>query len=424
MKYAHIETTDYDEEDALFFIRIKGKKQYFNQVYGERLLASLFGHISNKRTISEYRNANHYIDLDLYDVADFTADDYKIYYSSIHSDLPKIISQCRGLRNIPYADARDLIFRSTKFFIEFFRTHKYKIVVVASIDNYVLDILNRVTKHLGVNVICIQEWFVKGYHRHTVYGEALPFREVSNAEVDEVIQILRKDEPHFWLKNVTRFERFRYSLYLTCRYYILYFLRYIVQYRLLGNIAYEYRFANAWPSRFINLSGGRYFDHLKTAIIDIDLQSAMVVPLHVFPEQNVDYWMTDFRHADYYSSLFEAVSYFRSEGVTLFLKEHPGFLYQRETWVYKTLRRFENVRLIDPLAPDIELLDQIPTILVWHGSMGLEGLLRGRKVVAFDENYYSGNLVPSYKDYRSATPLNGEQAYKLVGQLLRCVFKV
>ena len=91
MRYGGIETDKFTEEEVLFFIRIKGKDHFFNEVYSKPVINELFGHLMNHRTISEYPNADHYIDLKKFSWENFNTQDFTIFNKKIKPDLSSII---------------------------------------------------------------------------------------------------------------------------------------------------------------------------------------------------------------------------------------------------------------------------------------------------------------------------------------------
>jgi len=418
MTFATIDTSAYSEAETLFFIRIKGKEHFFEKIYGRRAMAQLFGHIARPHTISEYRNADHHINLNQYRVSDLQRADYDVYYGCLHNDLPAIIARCRGLRDIPFEEAKTLVLFACKYFADFYHAHPYRLLVIHTIDNYVLDVMYRVARYKGLEVVCLTEWFIRDYRRQTFYGEGLQYRTPSDEEIAAVEQHFAQHKKAFWLDGIGRRNRLRYAVYLLVRYWILYVTRYLIRYRLLGDLGYEYRFAYLWRMRLRNFFVGRYFDPVTEAEVTASLSRSVVLPLHVYPESNVDYWLADYRHADYHASIYETLSFFRSKGVTVYVKEHPGFLYQREPEFYRRLKAFDNVRLVDPMSASAPLLDRVPLVVVWLGTMGIEALMHGRRVVVFDSNYYSDGRLLNYRDFERAEPLDSAGRRELIRFLL------
>jgi hypothetical protein len=424
MKIGNLETSSYRDGEVLFFVRIKGKDHFFEKIYGRNALAVLFPQLASFPAIAEYPGiAEHTIDFDRRTIADLTLEHYAVYNRAVHQDMPSIIARCRGLRAIPYEEAKELVLLHTAFFVDFFRAHPFRLFVFHVIDNYVLDVLVRVGRDTGVQALCLSEFFIQGYRRHTIYGEYQYAREPSADEIARAQLYFQRRQKSFWLTGVTPWKCLRLALYIQTAWLARYLIRYLVGYKLRGIRSYEYRFAHLFgsfaPRDFLV---GRYFDDVEPSWIDANRDKLVYLPLHVFPEANVDYWMADFRHADYYAGLYEALSYFRSQGMTVIVKEHPGFLYLRDWRVYHTLKQFENVRLVHPFSPASATLDSIRLVMVWMGSAGVEALMDGRRVVKFLPNYYSDIFVPDYKSHAEAQPLSEDQKDELLRRILAGVY--
>lgn len=411
--------SSYKDEEVLFFVRTKKRERFFNATYGNEFVDTCFPQIKKFYTISEYRNAIHYIDLNQYQIADLDSEDYNIYYSCVHNDLASIIWRCRALRNIPFAEAKDQVFRVLKFFNTFFQENNYKLLVIHIIDNYVIDIMCRVAGVYSIDVLSPLKWFAKGYYGHTLRGELNVYRQPEDCEIKELIDYFSKGGKSFRLDSLTRTKMMSYAIRMYFRQPGRYLVRNVVCAKLLQSKAYEHKFPKAYNKiRLGNFFINRYFDTATQHWIDENDSQLMLLPLHVFPEANVDYWLNDEAHSDYFSSLFEVISFFRDQGIQLVIKEHPGFIYQRATSIYRQLKQFQNVILVDPFSEASRYVERISTVLVWHGSHGVESLMQGKKVVAFDSNYYSFDYIPPYKEYQKAKALNNQQKIELAGKLL------
>ena len=419
MKINNIETSDYSENEILFFIRIKGKKHFFENIYTNIVIESLFGHVKNFHTISEYPNANHHIDINKIKIEEFEYSDIKFFNENIKMDVASIIFRCRGLREIPFAESKELIIKVTKYWNNFFRNHNYKFVVIHIIDNYVLDIMYRVAKFYKINVIALPEFFIKDYRRPTIYGESIFQRTPSLEEIESIQIFLMSNKKSFWLDHVSIFQNLKLALYIFLSYHIRYVYRYIIGYKLSGNLSYEYRFANLLPKISIkNFFINNYFSKIDDNEIINTCKSSVYIPLHVFPEANVDYWIKDHLDSDYYNTIFEVITFFKEKNINIYIKEHPGFLFQRNVEFYKKITKFSNVKLISPFDKKVSLLDKIETLLVWHGSAGIEAIVRDKKVIVYDNNFYSSNFLPSFKDYNNAKVFSDLEKKQFIANFL------
>jgi hypothetical protein len=419
MKFANVETHEYSENEVLFFIRIKGQKHFFEKIYGQAVIDKMFPHFTRFNTFSEYPNADHYIDLRKFSINDLTPGDFRIYNECVLNDLHSVIFRCRGLRDISFHEAKNLSLVCTKFFIDFFSSQKYKMVVIHIIDNYVLDIMYRIARHFNVHVLVLSEFFIYGYRRHTIYGEYNFMDTPKELEIRSAYDYFQRKEKSFWLKGVTTFSNIKYCMYLFFSYYARVFLRYIIGFKIFGNLSYEYRFAYLFAKVSVkNFFTRSYFDKMPDVMTTEMLHNSVYLPLHVYPEANVDYWINNPNQADYYTTIFEAVSFYREKNITVYIKEHPGFLYQRNADFYRTLKNYSNVRLIHPFDRSVNLIDLIPNMIVWLGSAGVEGLMQGKNVVVYDANYYSEGFVKHYRDFENAEPITEEKKISFLSNIL------
>lgn len=420
MIYAGIDTSKLSETEVLFFIRIKGEEHFFDKIYSKPVINELFGHLKSFSTISEYKNADYYIDLKKFSVKDYSYNDFEIFNSQIKPHLASIIFRCRGLRAISFQEAKELILRATKFWIYFFEQNpNFKLIVIHIIDNYVLDILYRIANVYKVRTAVLSEFFIYGYRRHTIYGEFVKQREIDQVEIQDVVQYFERKEKSFWLKGLNTFSSIKYCSYLFFSYYARVFIRYYIGYKLFGNISYEHRFAKQFAKVPLkNFFSDKFFDEINYNVIEKEYNTAVYMPLHVYPEANVDYWINDPNDADYYTTIYEALSFFRDRNISVYIKEHPGFLYQRETEFYRTITSFSNVTLVHPFDKNVVLLDKIQNIMVWHGSAGVEGIMQGKKVVAYDNNFYSKNYIPPLKLFNQRNVFTKEERVNFMSDIL------
>lgn len=419
MKIPEIDTLDYNENEVLFFIRIKGKRQFFENIYSNIVIERLFGNVKNFHTISEYPNADYHININKIKIEEFDYSDYKFFNENIKMDVASIIFRCRGLREISYAESKELILRVTKYWNDFFRNHKYKLVVIHIIDNYVLDIMYRVAKYYRINVITLTDFFIKDYRRPTIYGELNFQRKPSLEEVEKIKKYFFNKKKSFWLDDLSIFKNIKFTLYLFLSYYIRYLIRYLIGYKLFGNLSYEYRFANVLSKISIkNFFVNKYFSKIEKNEIQEKYNSSVYIPLHVFPEANVDYWMTDYVDSDYYTTILESLSFFRDKNINVYIKEHPGFLFQRNVEFYKKVINFSNAQLISPFDKNVKLLDNIENVFVWHGSTGIESVMNNKKVTVYDKNFYSTNFLVSMENFEKANVLSDNEKNQFLTNIL------
>lgn len=420
-----IDFKDLSEDEVLFFIRIKGKRQYFNLFYPESFLER-FQKIKTHRTISEYSyDADFVIDINKFSISDLSIADYNIIDKVV--DITEIVKRCRGLRAIHYHEAKELIFRCSKFFIEFYKEKSsLKLIVAGAVDNYVMDLMFRFAKHFGISCLGITDFFLfPQYKLVTSYGEANKFYEPSDLEINQVLYELENKKPSPLAIN--KLKAYKNALRYFIGFYYRYIIRYVINYKIGGKLGYEYRFAPhlaSCKSIFQLLFSDKYFDKLDIEWIKNNSNSIVYIPLHWYPEATIDYWTDDPEKADYFHLLFRVISFFRDKNVYVILKEHPAFFLSRELDFYKQLKEFNNVILLNPFIKTQYLFEFVNDIVVWNGSTGVEALIAGKNVYNTTESYYSNKKIPSYKQYGASYSLTREEKYEMIKNILQTSLKV
>lgn len=424
MQYYDVNTKEFNDSNTLFFIRKNGKKEFFKNVYSYKVLNQLFPHFKTYNTISEYPNADHYINLNQVKIQELSIYDYEIYNDFIKCNLSKIIFKCRGLRGISFEEAKELTLICSKFWINFFDENNYKLIVIHIIDNYVLDILYRIAAIKGVKIMVLSEFFVYGYRRHTIYGELNKHQNTIEDNITDFTNYFKKKEKSFWLKGFNKSHNLKLFIYLYFSYYARYIIRYIYNYKFLGRINYEYRFAHLiGKMQAKNIFSLSLFNKINVNEIEINKENKAYLPLHIFPEANVDYWINNEADSDYYSTIFEVLTYMKEKNITVYVKEHPGFLFLRDHDFYKKMKLFPNVRLISPFDSNCFKLEKIDNILIWHGSAGIEGLMQNKNVYVYDYNYYSNGYLQTIKNFGDKIKFSEEKKQKFIESILNGVVK-
>lgn len=415
----HLENLE--DHEVLFFIRIRGKKSYFNDVYGAKFL-SLFKSVKSYRCISEYsKDADFHIDLNSVP-RDYL---YEHEYNALIklSSIDEIIKRCRGLRAISYEEASKLIARAYLFFEKFYDTHRHlKLVVTGAIDNYVMDLMVSVGESKGVHFIGLTGSLMSPeYQLSTVRGE---LSDWSNVDADEMDAFKDKIISNINGCGVPSLKKLIFSnLYNYASYHYRFVVRYLFKYKLLNRLEYEYRFA---PFLYGFKSIKQIFAAFKYLKDDEHVfskqEKKVYIPLHWYPEATTDYWMHSLYHVEYLASVLNTVRLLQEKGYTVYAKEHPHFLLARESSFYKALKE-QGCLLISPFVCTKKMFDQMDLVVVWNGSTGIEALLFNKTVYKVVNSYYGDGLIP---DLNSSVNLNESvetDAQKIAEKCIEKVYK-
>jgi Capsule polysaccharide biosynthesis protein len=416
-----VDLAELNDEEVIFFIRIRGKKSYFHSVYSENFI-DLFANVRKFRCISEYaRDADIRIDLRTADRDWLTREEYDELVGI--ADIQDVIRRCRGLRAIGYDEAIRLIYRCFLFFDRLFKEEKkLKLVVTGAVDNYVMDLMHRVGTSRGVKFIGVTDSFMSPeYKLITVRGELGNLAEVDPAEVDRVHEVLkgRMTAP----SNPSRRQAYFSAAYDLGSYLYRYVMRYLLRYKLMGDVGYEYRFA---PMLHKFHSLGQIRATFKLGSFDFSAPhkgKLAYIPLHFYPEATTDYWIHDPFHVNYATSVTDTVRNLVTMGYTVIVKEHPAYYLARGLEFYRALER-QGAVLLDPFVPTKRLLEEVDLTVVWNGSTGVEAIINKRPVVKITNSYYGDGLIP-YLTTDNMTPLvaDDETGRNVVKTILSTSFR-
>lgn len=334
-------------------------------------------------TISEFRNCGDYWE------RDFSAE------QGLDMDLDNdvvedIICRDRYLRLLPAESAARIVRRFWNGVDRLFYCNNYRYVLLHPIDCHVQDIIERVARAHGVMPISFVGSFIGGYIKFTLRGEGVDIRdEVEPCEVEKITTAL-KDKyflPDSETDHVRRDRRDVVAYYMRRRAIELLYnpmLRFFT--RDWDNQQYGTKLVG--DSKLRDLMPTNYDEFFLTPEeIDFDKHS-IYLPLHYTPEQTTDYFCKHIAKVGYEAYISKLIDE-AADGPMFLVKEHPAMYGKRHVAFYRDLSERSNVRLIHPLSPSNLLLEKVDNVLVDNGTVGVEALIRGKRVLSFEENYYS-----------------------------------
>lgn len=352
----------------------------WNDKYYQSIVSECFPE-SQIVTISEFRNVGSIWTGDgIYKNENREILDFKI--------LNDIHYRCRFLRSLPITKSFELIEKSYFYLNKLFDTNDFHVFFGALVDNYTLDILSRICSERKIPFVSLVSHFINGYSRFSIKGEMTCFkREVSDDEVKRVLSTIDKDDysPNFEFNKKKTYSG-------SVKYYYKERLKQIVftLKKIADRDPYNYHyntliFKGIKKKNIISKEIIKEFDLISDLTVE---NNAIYFPLHYTPEATVDYWADDFECARYEGSVLEIIKNSSSK-VQILIKEHPAMYLKRDLNFYKQLKKYPNVNLIHPYESSNELLRLVENVYVYTGSVGLEALIRGKRVFTKTSNYYS-----------------------------------
>lgn len=350
-------------------------------------------------TISEYKNGDYYIN---YFDRKIEHIDYHnwLIIDEIITDYSEIINRCRGLRTLSLDKAKEIIWQTCDYFIEFFKENRHiKYIYSIIVDTFIKDVMARIAQYFNVKVLGFVRFFAdKDYYRLTLYGETNFVRNVDNNELDFIYNKIKSSSQSFMATS--KDEKIRLSLLEYPKKKVKYLVTYLFKYKISNNLEWRNRFSDSLRGFTSIWQILPYFQFKAFDMFECD-NKTIFIPLHVYPEGTIDYWVDDLEYVDYENSVLKVCSFLSSLGYTIIVKEHPAFVFARKNKFYNKLKKIPNVIIVDPFVNSKLIIDCVKKIVVWTGSAGLEGLVLNKQVYTVASNYYSFNLLPTYKNLSS-----------------------
>lgn len=305
-----------------------------------------------------------------------------------------IYLRCRFLRGLSIDKAFRLIDRQYLQIKDIFVSNNFSFFIGSLIDNYTLDIIEKVCVEIGIPYISIVSHFIDGYSRFSSRGELVKInRDITEEEVDTVLSMLNQMsyKPSYEInKRKSILECHKYFYREKVKRYIFSAIKYLK--RDIDNYHYN-------SIQFKGLKKSEVIDTKKSYFSKIDdisvSHNSVYLPLHFTPEATVDYWCDNPQDALYERSIIDLIEK-SDKNINFIIKEHPAMFMKRHLEFYNNILKFNNATLLDPYESSNELIHKVKNVYVYTGSVGVEALIRGKNVISRTNNYYSG-LTESVK---------------------------
>lgn len=341
--------------------------------------------------ISEYRGLSDiWIGSYLYD------NSYDAPPSLSQEAIDDVIARDRALAIMNKDRADRIVRRYWNGLCELFDTSHFDCVISVALDRYGEDILFRKAAECHLPVISPVGSFMSEYAMFTQRGELTPLhRGVSQEEISRVlsqlvdVRYLPKSEEDHVRQNHRGIKK------------------YYIRRRLIESFFYPIckvieRDPDNHQYNVLGLKGRKLRDYYREDIddifttisdIEVDRSKSVYLPLHFIPEASTSYWCQDVARLGYLAHIQRTIEA-SDPSITFLIKEHPSMYGKRLLTFYEALLSMKNVRLIHPLDRSNMVLEKVDTVVVDTGTVGIEALLRGKRVIALADSYYS-NLHPN-----------------------------
>ena len=316
--------------------------------------------------------------------------DYEHPNADFEEEADDILARCRTLRLLDKKQAYKQALRYWNGIDEIFSEFQFDYAVIFPVDCYTLDIIDRIARMHGVKTIAFIGTFITKHARISTRGEYHSIgRAVTHEEASYWVHKLTdiKFLPDSETKNVKRNHKFIYKYYIRRKLIenIYYPIRKVIE-KDPWNYHYNMFYLRHKPLKiFYNKNFDDCF--LRINEIQFDPEKTVYLPLHLIPEATTDYWCPNVEETNYRKFILDLIE--RSDrGITFIIKEHPAMYGKRELSFYDDLNSVENVILLHPMDRSNELLQRVKTLVTDNGTVGIEALMRHKRVLIISDNYY------------------------------------
>ena len=371
--------------NVLIYIR-PFSKQLFTDIVVEAIPNARITYVSDYRDIADIWVGSY-----IYDPK------YEYYNESIEINQNDIISRDRVLRKKLSKHSKKIVNRFWNGVDELLKKHSFDYFVTLNVDCYSIDILLRLAEQHGIKSISFLGSFLDGYAWFNLRGERNPLlRKVSNEEANRIYLKLTNNKflPKSETKNV---EKNYLSIY---KYYYRRMIIEKIYYPLMRFIKrdkwnYFYNLCLLEGKRFNDFFNNK-FEFFFKRVNELTINRYSVYfPMHLIPEATTDYWCEGIAKIGYDNYVCNIIENSSPEIIWL-IKEHPAMYGKRELSFYERLNKYNNVEIVHPLERSNELLELVDNVAVDNGTVGVEALIRNKRVFSFSENYYA-KLHPNIK---------------------------
>jgi hypothetical protein len=352
------------------------------------------------------------------------------------SEIHDIIIRCRLLRNLEEEEAKKHLIAMALAIRKLFKELKPVLVISVTTDSYIIDLIRFYSNYNGALFIGLVGSFVNGYFRLSARGEAIQnhaydsefptktFSQLLSLNYTPNYNKISIANPIFstyrrWIANIARVPYFFAKRYLT-----------------MDRHNYHY-----WASQIVAQSHFRFTPPRDPGtdkwlkLLQKTSKPTLYLPLQMFPEATIDYWSEDHETIDYYRFLDLVIEKFHPD-FTILIKEHPSVLGSRPAIFYKKLQDDRRVVIAPTYTPSNYILDHVDGVIVLTGSVGFEGMLRGKAVFGFANPYYASgsrflriniktpsSVILQHLQYCSSTPITKDEQIAMLEKLGNSLYK-
>ena len=308
-------------------------------------------------------------------------------------EIDDIISRCRVLRSIDRELSLMLINRSIQAIFGMIHHNNPDIIIAPRIDNYYLDILNRICKKNKIQFIGLwRSAFKESMFFLTSRGEFNKVREPSKNEVKLLITKLSGDN-----FKATSLKLSGYGVFDSIKRYCRLYVRALIleAIRLLSKNKFRYR---EMATRFFvdeyRIPFHKVFYSYKDWEVNLQIilkgdRPNVFLALQVNPESTIDYYCENLEFVNISDITPKIVSCFVDNGFDVVVKDHPNMLGSRNSDFIASLDQLsEHVVVIPSFVNSTYLIKECDITYTWSGTVSVQAIMMNRKAICVCTPYH------------------------------------
>lgn len=308
-------------------------------------------------------------------------------------EVDDVVARCRVLRWLPVRKARAMVLAIAEAEAKVLEEARPCAIVAFPIDRYTSDVLARLARKRGIpfyelTASALPKMAMLMFRGQLITREAeapLSLVEEKRAEIADPLftpSYVSKKAVYSLGKWLAVFGRFRLRAWV--------FKALSFWFRDPLNL--HYLDAQSFLGHKPALA-----DHRILGLVDVEWEAKVAafprekrvfLPLQLFPEASIDYWVEDLGLVDYEAMLIEATRALSDAGYQVIVKDHPLQFGFRQTGLIRALKAIANVVMVPYEVSGNRLTDLVDTTFNLTGTLGLQSAMLGRKSIVA-KNYYT-----------------------------------
>ncbi len=310
------------------------------------------------------------------------------------NDYFEIKKRCRFLRSKSDSESKKMIQAMWSILDALIEKENIDVGFGLIIDNYVLDVFQRVLKSKNKNYFSLIPIVLNNYSRITTRGEMIKLREVDDEEVYAALNLINKKEykPWYVKDGAAHIKKSLLSSYIKDKTKLTVFS----VLRILENNKYGFYYGSHFINedrmicnKLSNCNPYKYFNYSWQKKVDTNSEDYVIyIPLQFYPEVSTDYMSNDLYFTDYYGNLLNQLRQLEDDKIKIIIKEHPVALGYRNTDIYKKITSFKNVIFVPHDVPSTQLIEISDCVIAGATSTSIEAYVRGKLVLTNGKSTY------------------------------------